>query len=157
MHATNFFTLHDMSTANHKKKDMLHFLRPLSDFRVPRCAKPSRRGSTSAERLAEGEAFVGGQKWKSRFTAPTQMEADRIHVAQGNRVPHLTDTDRTVLAAAMLSIQKATVLKDYWATGLSTLDTANALKGQPGFSRRIIDDFWAAFYEAERRDLERTE
>lgn len=80
-----------------------------------------------------------------------------MRVAEGNRIPELTPTDRIVLEEFALSIKKAALLKEYWASGLSASETSRVFKGQPGYSDRTIDNFWSAFYEAERRDLAREE
>ena len=135
---------------------LFRFLQPLARSRVPKCTRPRSAPGKSKDRLSPDESFIGGQKWKSRFD-DRQMEADRIHVAEGNRVPHLTDTDRIVIDEYSLSIQKASILKSYWANGYSSPEAATALNAQRGFSRRTIDDYWAAFYEAERRDTGKEE
>jgi hypothetical protein len=124
---------------------------------VPPCTPTHRRTPRYSDDWNEGEFQAGNQKWAGRQLDANKFESDRIDVAEGNRVPHITDHDRKVLSQVTLCSKKASLLKEYYATGLSTKETAKVFQGKRGFSVRTLDDYWAAFNEAERRQTEQNE
>lgn len=69
-----------------------------------------------------------------------------VRDAKQARAKHeLTERDLAGISERGLDVVKAAHLKQLWASGASCGDVEKAMKGQRGYSKRTIADYWSVF------------
>jgi hypothetical protein len=120
-------------------------------------AQPERqRASRAAQPLQSGVRVVPGTATLVKDQVVTAESGERIVEtvvvtnAKG-REKGLTASDKAIVAAQGLLIERAVRAKPLFAQGLSTRDASRALTGSfgRGYSERSLDQYWAAFAKAE--------
>ena len=119
----------------------------------PRQTKKRTSGQTEHINLA-GHSLVGGQLWApdkddDSETADAAWRQDDVRTGFGQRQETLTEADIKELKKRRLSIQKAMLIKPYWAKGFSRTEISSDLsrsgsKQVKGFSEATVGIICAA-------------
>ena len=119
----------------------------------PRQTKKRTSGQTTDINLA-GHSLVGGQLWApdkddDSETADAAWRQDDVRTGFGQRQETLTEADIKELKKRRLSIQKAMLIKPYWAKGFSRTEISSVLsrsgsKKVKGFSEATVGNICAA-------------
>lgn len=124
-----------------------------------RKAAASQRGVQLNVRTVPGTEVVV-RDTEIQTSAGRIIETEVVTPQSQGRMAILTDADKAALRVAGLAEVKATLLKPYWAKGMSSRDASNLIRrsGKPnGYSERTIDAFWAVFSKAMETEAEKGE
>ncbi len=121
----------------------------------PRQTKKRTSGQTEPDINLAGHSLVCGQLWKPDMeddseTAHAAWRQDNVRNGFGQRRETLTETDKQLLIERKLKLEKAMLIKPYWARGFTIPETSSLLskvgqKRVKGYSTRTVAEYFSAF------------
>lgn len=120
----------------------------------PRQTRRQTSGHASDINLA-GHSLVCGQLWAPDIdddsrTADAAWRQESVRTGAGQRQEVMTEADKQLLIERKLKLEKAILIKPYWAKGFTIPETSSLLskvgqKRVKGYATRTVAEYFSAF------------